>query len=122
MQSDKEMAYTNQILDNIIINVAQRQYKEAENGISILINSLYDSGYQRKWYERGWYQPSPENMIETLNQAYLVIQELMQQEEYEKAKEELEHLQVSLRRNWNIMKSYKDRGPIGFIRNLFSGP
>ena len=122
MQTEKEMANTNQKLDNVIINVAQRQYKEAEKGILLLLNSLQDSGYQRKWYERKWYQPSSENFIETLNEAYSGILELMQKDEYEKAKEELEHLQVSLRRNWNIMKGYKDRGPIGFIRNLFSGP
>ena len=108
MQTDSEMKDVDHRLEDVIVNFSLQQMDKAQEGIRELLARVERSGYQRKWYERGWYQPTPEKIIEILRQTYAGILDLIQANELDKAREELEHLRVTLKRNWEIMKDLKE--------------
>ena len=119
MQTQEEMEEVDRKLEAVLDLLVNQHYEAARKELEYLRDNVTALGYQRKWYERGWYQQSVEEYIRILGGTYGHVMDLIAGEAYGKAGEELKHLQVTLKRDWFILKGFKDSGPLGRIKGLF---
>ena len=119
MQTQEEMEEVDRKLEAVLELLVNKHYEAARMEIGYLRDNVGGLGYQAKWYEQAWYQQSVGEYIRILGGTYAHVLDLIAGEEFGKADEELKHLQVTLKRDWFILKGFKDSGPLGRLKGLF---
>ena len=119
MQTQEEMEEVDRKLEAVLDLLVNKHYEAARKELEYLRDNATVMGYQCNWYERAWYQQSVDDYMRILGMTYGHVLDLIVGEEYGKADEELKHLQVTLKRDWFILKGFKDSGPLGRLKGLF---